>query len=111
MSLADTLIVLTAAAHNVIHADEWTILGVADGEGTKFTGEAQTEPVLTLETDLGTDGREKTTLCIDRPAPRLERGVKVQCGDKVWTVIGDRDDNPFNARVKYEIQLQSPVDS
>ena len=110
MSLADVAIQRTAAAWNTVHADIWRIEGnqLATLVGTNFTGEDQTEPPLVLDTDIGSDAREKTILYVDRPAPGLERGDRISGKGWLWVVVGDKDDNPGNARVKFEIQKLIP---
>lgn len=114
MSLADEAIRRTAAAYNVVHADVWRIESatVAALAGTSFSGDAQTEAPIVLETELGSDAREKTVLYVDRPAPALERGDRISGKGWEWVLVGDKDDNPANARVRFEIQKLIPgVDS
>lgn len=102
MSLADSIIRMAAPAYNIVHVDTWTILS-GSLAGTSFSGDAQTEAPIVLDTDLGTDAREKTVLYIDRPAPSLSRGVALSGRGATWKVVGDIDDNPANDRVKFEI--------
>lgn len=98
MSLADSAIVSVAAAFNAIHADHWRF------GGTMFFGEAQSEAPNILETELGTDSRERVFLYCDRPAPALVRGSRIEGKGCLWQVIGELDDNPTNDRVRFEIQ-------
>ena len=107
MSLADKMIRLAAPAYNVIHADTWTILsGLLSG--STFEGDAQTESVVSIDGDLGSDAREKTIIYIDRPAPLIERGIIISGKGRTWRVIGDKDDNAANDRVKFElVQISS----
>lgn len=102
MSIASQAIRLAAPAFNVVHADLWTILSGPDA-GTTFYGDAQTEPPIVLDTDLGGDGREKTVLYIDRPVPTFQRGTIISGIGSSWRLVGDVDDNPANDRVKFEI--------
>ena len=105
MSLANSAIRLAAPAYNVIHADTWTILS-GPNAGSTFLGDAQTELPVVLDTDLGSDGREKTMLYVDRPIPLLKRGMVISGKGAQWAVIGEVDDNPANDRVKFEIVKQ-----
>lgn len=101
MSLADSAIALTSGAWDSVHSDLWTILsGVLAGQ--KFNGEAQAESPLMLSSDLGEDAREKTMLFCWRPAPAIAQGIRISGKGFTWQVV-DRDDNPVNARVKFEL--------
>jgi len=102
MSLGDEIIRRAAPAYNFVHADTWTIVSGTNA-GETFEGDAQTEAPLVLDTDLGSDGREKTVLYVDRPAPTLTRSMIISGKGYNWRVVGDIDDNPFNDRVKFEI--------
>jgi hypothetical protein len=102
MSLADAMIRLAAPAYNLIHADAWTILS-GPLAGTVFSGDAQTEAPVVLDTDLGTDGREKTMLYVDRPIPAITKSMRLSGKGQIWQVVGGIDDNPANDRVKFEI--------
>lgn len=110
MARADDAIRRTASAWNIQHADLWRIESakLATLNGTSFTGEAQSEAPLVLDTDLGSDAREKTILYVDRPAPALERGDRISGKGWEWVLVGDKDDNPGNSRVKFEIQKLIP---
>lgn len=110
MSLADLAIRAAAPAYNVVHADVWTILSGTDA-GSTFYGDAQTEAPIVLETDLGSDGREKTMLYIDRPIPTLKTATVISGKGASWKVVGMVDDNPANDRVKFEIVKISSKDS
>jgi len=110
MSLADLSMSRCAAAFNVVHADTWTILS-GSLAGSTFSGDAQTESVISLDGDIGSDAREKTTIYIDRPAPLLERGMVISGKGMTWRVIGDKDDNAANDRVKFELVQISSKDT
>jgi len=101
MSLASDAIALTSSAWNTIHADVW---GIVSGTlaGTSFEGDAQTEAPVILNTDLGEDAREKTVLFCFRPAPEIGRGIIISGLGATWRIV-DREDNPANSRVKFEI--------
>lgn len=103
MSLADEAIRRTAAAFSAVHADEWLILGTGELAGTSFSADAQTEAPMVLDSDLGSDAREKTMLYVDRPAPAIQRGMILSGKGCQWRVTGDLDDNPANYRVKFEV--------
>jgi len=103
MSLADSIIAAGAPAYNFVHCDTWTILGPGALAGVSFRGDAQTEQPMMLETDIGSDGREKTVLYVDRPAPALNRTMRISGKGVTWQVVGDVDDNPANERVKFEL--------
>lgn len=102
MSLADDLTLSTSAAWNSVHADSWTILGPNNG-GETFTGDAQTESPMMIDGALGDDSREKILLYCFRPGPPLNRGTRIQGRGSRWVVV-DREDNPVNSRIKFEIQ-------
>lgn len=103
MSLADSIIRAAAPAYNLIHADLWRIESGAHA-GEYFQGDAQTESVVSLDTELGSDAREKTMLFVDRPIPAgLNRSVIINGKGCMWRMVGDIDDNPGNDRVKFEI--------
>jgi hypothetical protein len=110
MSLADSIIHSAAPAYNVIHADTWRILSGTQA-GTEFQGDAQTESPLVLDTDLGSDGREKTVLYVDRLAPELSLGMLISGKGCSWRLVGTIDDNPANDRVKFEIVKVTSKDS
>lgn len=103
MSLADEAIRLTGAAFSAVHADEWLILGTGALAGTKFRGDAQTESPVVLDSDVGSDAREKTMLYVDRTAPAIQRGFILSGKGAQWRVVGDVDDNPANYRIKFEV--------
>lgn len=103
MALADTLAFSVQGAYNAIHADVWTVLGPGDIAGTTFSGDAQTESPVVMDTDLGADAREKTMLYVDRPAPAFTRNLQISGKGARWRIVGDVDDNPANYRVKFEI--------
>lgn len=111
MSLGDEAIASTSAAYNVVHADQWLILGPGALAGTGFSGEAQSEAPDVLETALGTDSRERTFLYCDRPAPDLVRGMRISGKGATWQIVGEVDDNPLNVRVKFELQKIGPRDT
>jgi hypothetical protein len=102
MSIASQAIRLAAPAFNVVHADLWTILSGPDA-GTTFFGDAQTEAPIAIDSDLGSDAREKTMLFVDRPTPTFKRGQIISGIGSSWRLVGDVDDNPANDRVKFEI--------
>jgi len=107
MSLADLSMRRCAAAFNVVHADTWTILS-GSLSGSTFEGDAQTESAIVLDGDMGSDAREKTILFVDRPSPLLERGMVLSGKGVTWRVIGDKDDNAANDRVRFElVQINS----
>lgn len=110
MSLADLSMRRSAAAFNVVHADTWTIQS-GSLAGSTFTGDAQSESVISLDGDIGSDAREKTILYVDRPAPLLERGMVIGGKGVNWRIIGDKDDNASNDRVKFELVQISTKDS
>lgn len=118
MSLADDAILATSPAFAAVHADEWRILGTGVLAGLRFQGDAQTEPAMVLETDLGSDARETTFLYVDHSemerlrvevaalnstANPIERGSILQGKGAQWRVLGDIDDNPANYRVKFQV--------
>jgi hypothetical protein len=103
MSLADESMLSVRAAYVAVHADTWTVLGPGSLAGTIFQADAQTEPVIALDSDLGSDSREKTKLFVDRPAPALTRGMRLLGKGAQWRIVGDIDDNPANYRVQFEI--------
>ena len=110
MSLADLSMRRCAAAFNVVHADTWTILS-GSLAGSTFSADAQTESVISLDGDIGSDAREKTTLYVDRPAPLIERGMVISGKGRTWRVIGDKDDNIANDRIKFELVQISTKDT
>jgi len=110
MSLADLSIRRAAPAYNVVHNDVWTIQSGAL-IGVTFSADAQTESVIAIDGDMGSDAREKTTLYTDRPAPALNRGMVLIGKSALWRVVGDVDDNPANDRVKFEVVKVSSKDS
>lgn len=110
MSLADLSIRRSAAAYNAVHADVWTILS-GSLSGSTFSGDAQTESVIELDSGMGSDAREKTILYIDRPAPLLDRGMILSGKGRTWRVIGDKDDNAANDRIKFELVQISEKDT
>jgi len=110
MSLADSIIRSAAPAYNLIHADLWRIESGAHA-GEYFQGDAQTESVVSLDTELGSDAREKTMLFVDRPIPALNRGMIINGKGYNWRLVGDVDDNPGNDRVKFEIVKITSQDS
>jgi hypothetical protein len=110
MSLADVSMRRCAAAFNVVHADTWSILS-GSLAGSTFEADAQTESVVSLDGDMGSDAREKTILFVDRPAPLLERGMVLSGKGRTWRVIGDKDDNAANDRVKFELVQISSKDT
>lgn len=110
MSLADVSMRRCAAAFNVVHADTWSILS-GSLAGSTFEGDAQTESVIVLDGDMGSDAREKTILFVDRPAPLIERGMVLSGKGMTWRVIGDKDDNAANDRVKFELVQISSKDT
>ncbi len=109
MSLADGLMLSANAAFSAVHADAWAILGTGPLAGTSFEADAQTESPVVLDSDLGSDAREKTVLYVDRfdsanrPAPKIQRGMILSGKGAQWRVVGDIDDNPANYRVKFEV--------
>lgn len=107
MSLASDLIRSVAPAYNAVHEDAWRIESGPLG-GTSFNGDAQTETPIVLDTDLGSDARAKTVLYVDRPAPDLTQGMRLSGLGWLWSVVGIKDDNPANDRVKFEIQKLIP---
>lgn len=115
MALADNLIAATASAFNIVHADTWTILGPGALAGLTFVGEVQTEAPVILDTELGSDAREKSVLYVSRPAPdhvlSLKRNMALLGKGAQWTVIGEVDDNPANQHIKFEILKKASVDS
>lgn len=123
MSLADVAIRAAAPAYNAVHADTWTLLGVGALAGTTFIADMQSEPVLALDTDLGSDARERSFLYLDvaewnrlkaaalvanSTKPPLDRGGIVSGKGAQWQLIGDIDDNPANDRVKFEVKKIVP---
>lgn len=110
MSLADVATRSVSAAFNAVHADVWRILS-GSMAGSVFMGEAQSEAPHVLETELGSDSRERTYLYVDRPAPPLVRLVRIEGKGVVWQVVGEVDDNPVNDRIKFEIQKIGPRDT
>ncbi len=119
MSLADTMVSRVSAAYDRVHADTWTILSAGDLSGTTFTADMQSEAVLAFDTDLGSDARAKSFLYLSRAEldrkpgllEALERSKKISGKGAEWMLIGDRDDNPANDRVRFEILKKSVKDS
>lgn len=118
MSLADDAILATSPAFAAVHADEWLILGTGVLAGVTFQADAQTEPPLVLDTDLGSDAREQTFVYVDRAemnrliavaagldstALPINRNTILQGKGTQWRVVGDIDDNPANYRVKFQV--------
>lgn len=110
MALADDIIGLIRPAHDVIHADEWTVLTGAD-TGLRFSGVAEIETPLSLDGDLTTDVRAASVLWVGREAPALQPGYLLSGRGATWRVVGSMDDNPLNDRIKYEISKVSAKDS
>ncbi len=104
-SPADALMLSGNAAFGAIHADTWRILGpgASPPVGTTFEADAQTEAPMVLDTDLGSDAREKTMLYVDRPAPAIAPNMILEGKGSQWRVVGGVDDNPANYRVKFEV--------
>lgn len=103
MSLADSMIARVAPAYDLIHADAWTILSPGLLSGITFLGDAQSEAAVEISSDLGADAREKVFLYLNRPAPALQRGMRISGKGATWVFVGDLDDNPANDRVRFEI--------
>jgi len=105
VSLTDEAMLSVRAAYRAVHADTWLILGPGDSPpvGTAFQGDAQTEAPVVLDSELGSDAREKTFLYVDRPAPAIGRGMILSGKGAQWRVVGDIDDNPAAYRVKFEV--------
>jgi len=107
MSFADDAIRQQSAAFDAVHADVWRILGTGQYAGYEFQADAQTEAPMVLDTDLGSDAREKTMLFVAYPAPAhvlgLKRNTILTGKGSMWRVVGDIDDNPANYRVKFEV--------
>lgn len=111
MSVASIAIGLARAALKAVHAGRWRVLGASELAGATFTAIAESEPPNVLETELATDSRERTFLYVDRPAIALQRGMYVEGQGFEWQVVGDLDDNPLRAWVKYEIQKKAEFDT
>lgn len=110
MSLAASVIRRAAPAFNAVQCDVFTIAN-GPNAGEKFLGDAQTEAPILVDTDITSDGREKTVLYVDRPAPQLDIGYVIVGMGSSWSVVGAIDDNPANDRVKFEIVKVNSKDS
>ena len=109
MSLADRVIFSAASAWNSVHADQWRILS-GDSTGLYFIADAQSEQEIELNSDLGADAREKTVIYCFRPGPELQQGNLVSGKSQTWRVVR-REDNPANARIKFELAKVADVDT
>ena len=72
----------------------------------KVRGEFEEVEPFDLTTDQGSDPREGCWFHFLRAgAPELAIGETLTDEDgNQWTVIGDREDHPYNPRIKYKVE-------
>ncbi|MGC3961318.1 MAG: hypothetical protein QM813_26345 [Verrucomicrobiota bacterium] len=99
MSIASHLVSSVRPALTAVHADEWRV----EKTGAVFEAVAAVESPIVIDSEIGSDAREKTTLQITRPIPVFSRAEIISGRGSRWRIVGEIDDNPVLPYVKVEV--------